>query len=183
MIRLWTVSFRKLGTIRSDGQNTRLNLCLVVQRSVRESDSEHGAKELSRLSVLKTNFKPSMRSPVSAQNWISASRSLQTIILARSPSPQSQFCRYLNAIIITYSHQILESNLHQVLKTRAASYFICAILFSVENKKNPPLRDPLKPHRLVEKISSNLFLNNFDLSDKSFTSISTFQQHENHSPA
>lgn len=87
MIRLWTVSFRKLGTIRSDGQNTRLNLCLVVQRSVRGSDSEHGAKELSGLSVLKTNFKPSMRSPVSAQNWISASRSLQ--VSWSSPFPIS----------------------------------------------------------------------------------------------
>jgi hypothetical protein len=75
---LWTVSFRKLGTIRSDGQNTRLNLCLVVQRSVRESDSEHGAKDLSEWSVLKTNFiHPQMRSPVSAQNQGLGNRSSQ----------------------------------------------------------------------------------------------------------
>jgi len=75
-IRLWTVSFRKLGTIRSDGQNTRLKLCLVVQRSVRESDSEHGAKELSRWSVLGTNsIHPLMRSPVSAQNQNHGNRS------------------------------------------------------------------------------------------------------------
>ena len=32
-----------------DGQTTRLELCLVVQRSVRESDSDHGAKELSKI--------------------------------------------------------------------------------------------------------------------------------------
>lgn len=32
-----------------DGQTTRLELCSVVQRSVRESDSDHGAKELSKI--------------------------------------------------------------------------------------------------------------------------------------
>jgi hypothetical protein len=131
-IRLWTVSFRKLGTIRSDGQNTRLNLCLVVQRSVRESDSEYGAKELSELSVLGNNFKhPQMRSPVSAQKQNLGNRSSQVSLslvfqrvfsdisslsyLLVSPSPQSQSGRYLNDISITCSPS-LESKLQQFLK-------------------------------------------------------------------